>query len=147
MVQHPVADILATQVRIASSGAHFEGRVRDGKDGHEEINRERGSTPLILFYGRNPTVPGNASTPLRRSPLHSPSGSSPRRWESYGSAYGTCRDGITENDSMMRSWYSSLTLGMRNVPIPEHVPPPRERHGWSFGDTRDLLPPSERHPI
>ena len=42
----------------------------------------------------------------------------------------TFGDGITENASMMRSGYSSLTFEMSNVPIPEPVPPPREWHNW-----------------
>merc|ERR1719265_354140 len=46
----------------------------------------------------------------------------------YGSTTvsDTLGDGITENVSMMRSGYSSRTLEINRVPMPEPVPPPNE---------------------
>merc|ERR1719236_374929 len=46
----------------------------------------------------------------------------------YGSATvsDTLGEGITEKVSMTRSGYSSRTLEMSKVPMPEPVPPPRE---------------------
>ena len=38
----------------------------------------------------------------------------------------TFGDGTTEKVSMILSGYSSLTLEIRRVPIPDPVPPPRE---------------------
>jgi len=38
----------------------------------------------------------------------------------------TFGDGTTEKVSMILSGYSSLTLEIKRVPIPDPVPPPRE---------------------
>ena len=38
----------------------------------------------------------------------------------------TLGEGTTEKVSMILSGYSSLTLEMRRVPIPDPVPPPKE---------------------
>jgi len=38
----------------------------------------------------------------------------------------TFGDGTTEKDSIILSGYSSLTLEIKRVPIPDPVPPPRE---------------------
>merc|ERR1719262_1516129 len=57
-------------------------------------------------------------------------------WNDKTALYGsttvseTFGEGITENVSIMRSGYSSRTLEMRRVPMPEPVPPPREWHNW-----------------
>ena len=46
----------------------------------------------------------------------------------YGSTTvsDTLGEGTTENVSMILSGYSSLTLEINNVPIPDPVPPPNE---------------------
>ena len=43
----------------------------------------------------------------------------------------TLGEGTTEKVSMILSGYSSLTLEMRRVPIPEPVPPPKEWVIWN----------------
>merc|ERR1719356_578038 len=53
-------------------------------------------------------------------------------WKDKTALYGsttvseTLGDGITENVSITRSGYSSLTLEISSVPMPDPVPPPRE---------------------
>ena len=53
-------------------------------------------------------------------------------WKDSTALYGsttvsdTFGDGMMEKVSMIRSGYSSRTLEIRSVPIPEPVPPPRE---------------------
>merc|ERR1719207_228060 len=57
-------------------------------------------------------------------------------WKESTALYGsttvseTFGDGMTEKVSIMRSGYSSRTLEMSKVPIPEPVPPPKEWHSW-----------------
>merc|ERR1719207_327366 len=57
-------------------------------------------------------------------------------WKDKTALYGsttvseTFGEGITEKVSMIRSGYSSRTLEMSRVPMPDPVPPPREWQSW-----------------